>query len=307
MGNRTFVITVLALVALSVYLFISAPAPLPEQQRRAGVTLPIGQVFRIVEAENDAVRGLWTRDIVGAGKKVGLKFAEDWRERGVEAGPLPALFLRETAASLEKNPVQLSLYLGSDYPISAANLFKGVQLEKFRQIRASGEPQFFYDEDIQRHAAMFDDVALARPCVTCHNDHPDSPKQDWRLNDVMGATTWSYPQQAVDLEELLAILAALRNGFRDAYSAYLEKVATFAAPPEIGERWPGEGFYLPTVEAFMAEAGRRTSAQTLAAVMALAASAGEGAAEPAAGDAPAAAAAVTVTLRGTAPTLADGR
>ena len=129
MGSKPFFVTVLILVSLITYLAVSAPLPLLEKPH-VGAT--IQRVLSMAEAENDVVRTLWTREIVGAGKTVGLQFDEDWRERGVEAGPLPALFLRETAKSLEKSPVRLSLYLGSDFPIKTANSFKGKQREKFQ-------------------------------------------------------------------------------------------------------------------------------------------------------------------------------
>jgi hypothetical protein len=116
---------------------------------------------------------------------------------------------------------------------------------------------------------MFPDLAVAEACVTCHNEHPESPKRDWRLGDVMGATTWTYPSETVSLDELTTILAALRKGFRDAYSGYLEKAEGFSSPPAIGPHWPREGEYsLPTADDFMAEAGRRASPETLSALLA---------------------------------------
>lgn len=264
-ANRSFIVYVLILIALITYLFVSAPPSLPEA-KAAGATVPIERVFAIVEAENDVVRALWTQEIVAAGKTVGLKFDEDWREAGVEAGPLPALFLRETAKSLEKHPVQLSLFLGSDFPIREANRFAGLQMEKFQRIKATHEPEFFFEPSTRMHTAMFSDTALVEACIKCHNEHPQSPKNDWRLNEVMGATTWMYPVSKVTLEELMQILRALREGFREAYSAYLDKAKTFSAQPAIGERWPREGYYLPAVEVFLAEVAKRASHETLAAI-----------------------------------------
>ncbi len=267
MISKPFIMTVLILLTLSVYLFASAPAPLPEQ-RPTGERIPIAQVFDIVEAENDVVRALWTKEIVGAGKQVGLAFNEDWREENVQAGPLPALFLRETAVSLEKNPVRLSLYLGSDYPIKPANKFTAAQMEKFQGIRKTGEPQFFFEQDTGLHTAMFSDIAVVEACIDCHNKHKETPKSDWKLGDVMGATTWSYPEDAVTLDELMKILNALRQGFREAYTAYLGKVERFGKRPQIGDKWPREGFYLPTVDVFMGETVKRASGSTLASVLA---------------------------------------
>lgn len=256
-------LTVAALLALSVYLFASAPPPLPEARGEAVGQIPIEKVLETVAAENDAVRALYTAEIVGAGIKAGLKFDEHWREDTLEAGPLPALFLREAAQSLQRGPVPLALFLGSDFPITPANRFQGRQTEIFQRIRRTRAPEHFYEDDTGLHTAMFPDVARVQGCVDCHNQHPESPKTDWAMDDVMGAATWSYPKASVSEAEYLRIIAAVRASFRDAYGEYLEEATAFEAPPEVGERWPGEGYYLPSADAFMAEFARRSSAPTV--------------------------------------------
>lgn len=245
-----------------IYLFATRPVPLQAEQA-SGRTVPVETVFRVVAAENDAARKLWTADIVGAGAKVGLKFHEKWREPTMEAGPLPALFLREASTALQKTRVPLGLFLGSDFPIAQPNKFTGAQADHFAQLRKTGEPEFFNATDIGRFTAIFPDRAVAPGCVTCHNEHPNSPKTDWKLNDIMGATTWSYPKERVTLEELVQIVAALRASFGAAYDAYLVKVATFGKPPEIGDRWPADGYFIPSKRAFLAEFERRASPNTV--------------------------------------------
>lgn len=269
MANRSFWITLLSLACLGIYLFVSAPPPL-EDEKAAGASIPVAEMFVVLEAENDAVRAMWTKEIVAEGKKVGLKFDEHWRDPDMEAGPLPALFLRETAKSLEKNPVRLSLFLGSDYPINNANRFEGLQLERFQILRQIQQPQFFYMSDTRLYTGMFSDVAVSDACVECHNKHEQTPKRDWRLHDVMGATTWMYPAAAVSLEELVQVIAALHRGFDDAYGAYIKKVETFVNPPAVGDRWPSEGYFVPSPEVFAQEVLKRTASHTLAALAALA-------------------------------------
>jgi adenylate cyclase len=249
-------------VLAAIYLFATRPTPLQAEQA-SGRTVPVETVFRVVAAENDVARKLWTADIVGAGKKVGLKFDEKWRDPAMEAGPLPALFLRETSTALQRTRIPLGLFLGSDFPIVQSNLFSGIQADRFAQLRKTGEPEFFNAADIGRFTAIFADRAVAPGCVSCHNEHPESPKTDWKLNDIMGATTWSYPKERVSLEELVQIVGALRASFAAAYDAYLTKVATFAKPPEIGDRWPAEGYFIPSKRAFLAEFERRASPNTV--------------------------------------------
>ncbi len=266
MMRPLFVLSSLLLTALIVYLFVSAPPLLPEQAV-VDANIPVERVFSLVEAENDAARTLWTREIVGAGQKVDLSFSEDWREAGEEAGPLPALFLRETAKNLERDPVRLSLFLGSDAPINSANQFEGLQKTAFAAIRSSGEPQYFQMPDTGLYTAMFPDEAVTEACVTCHNDHEDSPRNDWKLHDVMGATTWAYPESRLTSDEMLGVLVALRWSIRTAYQAYLDKAATFSKPPEIGARWPRDGYYLPSAEVFMSALSESTGAASLDALL----------------------------------------
>jgi adenylate cyclase len=268
MNNHGFVTMSLVLVGVIVYLFVSAPPALPEEEAAAGKLIPIETVLAMVAAENDVVRSLYTREIVGAGPQVGLAFGEEWQKEGFEQGPLPALFLREAASSLEKSAVPMSLFLGSDFPISPSNYFTGEQAETFEELKASGAPQYFYDDDTGRYTAMFPDLASVEPCVVCHNQHPDSPKTDWVLDDVMGATTWTYPRKAVTADELVSILSAVRASFRTAYSAYLVRAEAFSQPPTIGDTWPRDGYYLPTADVFMAEFERRASDRTLATLVA---------------------------------------
>ncbi len=254
-------------LALIVYLFVSAPAPLPDQsQSTKGIQISSYQLFELLQQENDVVRELWTKEIVGQGKIQGFKFSEDWQEEGVEAGPLPALFLRGTALRLEKNPVPLSLFLGSDAPINKANKFDAIQNERFQIIKHDQKPQFFYSEDIERYTGMFPDIASVDPCVDCHNEHDDSQKTDWELLDVMGATTWLYPNEFLSLDEALSILAVLREKFRAVYAAYIVKAQNFSKRPEIANKWPKEGYYLPNTDEFMRvyeEKSSRSSLQLL--------------------------------------------
>jgi len=251
-------------IALIVYLFVSAPAPLPDRtEEQAGKQISSEQLFALLQQENNVIRKLWTKEILGAGKKQGLKFSEDWRDADIEAGPLPALFLRETASRLEKSPIPLSLFLGSDAPINKANAFDAVQHEKFQIIKKNREPQFFYAADIDRHIGMFPDIASVKPCIKCHNEHQDSPKDNWKLLDVMGATTWLYPKDAVNVDEALAVLSVLREKFREVYAAYLAKARHFSDPPQIAEKWPRDGYFLPTTEVFMDVFEMESSKNTL--------------------------------------------
>jgi hypothetical protein len=261
---RSLVVIVSFAAALAVYLFVNAPPPLAAAATPpAAGRIPIRTVFAMLNNENAAARALWTEEIVARGTAAGLSFDEHWRDDTVHAGPLPALFLRETARNLQRTPSRLELFLGSQHPLNAANQFTGEQANHFTALVNSHAPQYFVDAETGLQTAMFADVAVSEACASCHNEHANAPKTDWHVHDIMGATTWMFPDSSVTTEQALELVRTLRTSIRQAYASYLAKVATFPSRPRIGTSWPKDGFALPTEDVFMAELARRSSSTTL--------------------------------------------
>ena len=266
-NNQQFVIVTLILTMMIVYLFVTAPPPL-EDERKHGVQLPIEFVLRLANEENKIARKLYTKEIVQAGKKIGLKFQEEWQEKSVIAGMLPAQFLRETAIYLEKSPVRLGLYLGSDYPINKANLIEGLQATKFAKLKETKRDVFFDMPAVQTFVYMSPDIAVVKACVTCHNNHEESPKTNWKMNDVMGATTWLYPEKTISMTDALTLLSELRNGFRFSYQCFLNEVKQIPSSYVVGDKWPRDGHFVPGEDVFMKEFASRASVSTLTKLLA---------------------------------------
>jgi hypothetical protein len=141
--NRIDLYSILLLILAAIYLFISAPPPLKIAKQQYGQRIPVQTLFQIVAEENNKIRQQWTQDIVSDGQKTGLAFGEKWRKKGQEKGPLPALFLRDVAAYLEKSPIALSLFLGSDFPLNQTNKFKGVQDSAFQTLKRTKKINIF--------------------------------------------------------------------------------------------------------------------------------------------------------------------
>ena len=47
--------------------------------------------------------------------------------------------------------------------------------------------------DVEYFTAVYADTAVAPVCVSCHNDHKDTPKRDFKLGDVMGGVVIRIP------------------------------------------------------------------------------------------------------------------
>ena len=253
----------LSLGVVGVYLFVTAPPPLPDGSE-ASSTFPVETVLTMLAHENDVARTLYTKEIVGQAKPRGVEFREDWREPDVYAGPLPALFLRASAERVARSEHPLGLFLGSDMPIESSNRFDARHMEVFAEVRASREPRFFVDERTGLHTAMFPDFAGAPACVSCHNEHPDSPKTDWELGDVMGATTWTWPDATVPTDTALQLVATLRGAFAATYQEFLDDVTPLAGSPVVGAEWPRNAHALPDAGVFMGRVAETSSAESLA-------------------------------------------
>jgi len=269
MNRRIFYILLIGLiVSLNIYLFVSAPPPL-ESSVSVKKRFAINDIFEQLALENDATRTLYTKAIVGAGKKQGLSFDERWAEQDVHAGPLPALFLRGISNDISETEVPLDLFLGSDFPIESSNKFKGIQAEKFAQMRSDKKSKFFFDEITGKHIAMFPDYASAMPCVTCHNEHERTSKTDWVLGDIMGATTWAYPEDSLSTDDALKLIAAYRRGVKNTYLQYLKKfdATEIKSKPVIGNKWPSQGNFLPDYETFSDSVQKLVSPAILSTVL----------------------------------------
>jgi hypothetical protein len=57
----------------------------------------------------------------------------------------------------------------------------------------------FYKEEVlggtTYFTAVYPDKAISPACVSCHNGHKDSPRADFKLNDVMGGVVLRIPMQ----------------------------------------------------------------------------------------------------------------
>ena len=264
--NRAFNLVVIFLAVVGIYLFATAPPPLQDIESTTK-RIPIEFALEILNSENQVVRSIYTSEIVNEGKKRSLKFDENWQDEEVIAGPLPAQFLRETARNLERHRIQLGLYLGSDYAINKANLLEGNQLATFKLIKKDKKPRFFHVEDIDRFSYMFPDIAVAKPCIECHNKHPDSPKTDWKLDEVMGVTTWTYPRSHISIDEMIESINFFHLSVKAAYSNVINEISKMKNPPNIGNKWPKDGFHLPDADTFLQKVLEKTSRNTLLSII----------------------------------------
>jgi hypothetical protein len=121
--------------------------------------------------------------------------AENWQ--ATHSLPLPVQLLQETSEIAELTGPNVRYHLISQWPINKANApanefermaLKEVQIHPNRPASSTirgGEGHLF--------EAVYADVAVTTACVQCHNSHPNSPKSDFKIGDVMGGLVISFP------------------------------------------------------------------------------------------------------------------
>ncbi len=124
-----------------------------------------------------------------------LATKENWADS--KSIMLPAQFLLNTADLIQGGELGLSFWLISHFPINLqnrpANEFEARGLENvevhpirpFTQQTQVGHRKYFQ--------AIYADIASTPGCVNCHNNHPNSPKKDFKIGDVMGGITLNFP------------------------------------------------------------------------------------------------------------------
>jgi hypothetical protein len=154
------------------------------------------QVADYIHTVIQADRTIYTREVVNRlqNEQKVIKATEHFKEE--KTLPLPAQMLR-MGAQLSSEAGGLRYALISQWPINKANgaktEFEAAGLEALAT--DPGEPYRKYETVAGKRyfMALYPDKAVAPACVTCHNDHPESPRKDYKLGDVMGAVVIALP------------------------------------------------------------------------------------------------------------------
>jgi len=79
----------------------------------------------------------------------------------------------------------------STWPINKQNGPKTpIEQAALDALNRDADKPYYSEETLRdRHffTAVYADRAVSKACVACHNDHPDSPRHDFVLNQNMGA------------------------------------------------------------------------------------------------------------------------
>jgi signal transduction histidine kinase len=104
--------------------------------------------------------------------------------------PLPATFVREASEIAARREGGYAAHVISPWAINKNRGLKDqFHHEAFSALAVNPNQQLLSIDKVEDRAVMrvlMADVASAQSCVDCHNAHPESPKHDFKLHDLMG-------------------------------------------------------------------------------------------------------------------------
>jgi len=150
-------------------------------------------LFSVMEAD----RTVYTKLIIGrlAKDEKVIKASEHWKDE--KALVLPAQMFRYGAERVAEKGADFSYSLLSLWPVNKQNKPETDIEKEGLQFIADNPGQNFYGEetlgDTKYFTAIYPDIGVAPACISCHNDHKDTPKTDFKLGDVMGGVVIRIP------------------------------------------------------------------------------------------------------------------
>ena len=166
-----------------------------EEQAKGGITAQ--EMADALHAVMESDRTIYTRLVVNRlqNEEKVIKASEHWKDD--KALVLPAQMFRFGAEEVAKSKANFSYSLLSSWPVNKQNAPKTpVEKEGLEFIAKNPGKNFYADEKLggkKYFTAVYPDYAVAQACITCHNDHKDTPKKDFKMGDVMGAVVIRIP------------------------------------------------------------------------------------------------------------------
>ncbi|UCE75833.1 MAG: DUF3365 domain-containing protein [Gammaproteobacteria bacterium] len=150
----------------------------------------------------DSDRTIYTRKIVNrlVKKDKVIKASEHFEDD--KALVLPAQMFRFGSELVAKRAedmpdVNFSYSLQSLWPVNKQNAPKTEAEKAGLKYVADNKGQNYYTEETlggkKYFTAVYADTGVAPVCVSCHNEHKDSPRRDFKLGDVMGGVVIRIP------------------------------------------------------------------------------------------------------------------
>ena len=158
--------------------------------------IPPEKAADYIHAVIESHRAFYTTHVVERlEEQGGIKVDGEWRTHK-NTLPLPQQFVTESSNMFSKL-TGLRYRLISLWPINPKNRPRG-QTDKKGLEALLKQPEHPVTRTIQiddqtYFHAVYADLAVSQACVACHNAHPNSPKKDFQVGDVIGGLVIEFP------------------------------------------------------------------------------------------------------------------
>jgi hypothetical protein len=154
------------------------------------------KVADMLHAVIQADRAFYTVHVVERLQEMGVVVAsENWKTQ--KTLPLPVQFLEESARLSANSQAKISYRLISLWPINKQHGPKS-EFDQKGLWEVNQHPDRPYTETVMNgrdvyFQALYADKAISQACIGCHNAHPDSPRRNFQMKDVMGGIVIAIP------------------------------------------------------------------------------------------------------------------
>jgi PAS domain S-box-containing protein len=135
-------------------------------------------------------RSYYNQAIVTKITKSGNMKVDYNHESSPDTVPLPATTIHNLSDRLTKNQdIKINFFSDYPFPNRADRVLDDFQRNSMEYLRKNPK-EFYTKEDIINGKKVFrvaySDVLVSQNCVNCHNSRVDSPKTDWKIDEVRG-------------------------------------------------------------------------------------------------------------------------
>jgi len=189
-------------------LFLLIPSPAQSLEHGIPARLATDFIHSVIEAG----RTTYSKKVVEhLARQNALAASENWEQEDTLL--LPAQFLSMSSKISNSRGIGMKYRLMSLWPLNKHNSPRS-QNEKLGLEEVAKNPDKPFTWIVPREGrwyfeAIYPDIAVSETCVTCHNNHPNSPKTNFKKGDVMGGIIIDLPlgrrtEKNVDEKFLLA-------------------------------------------------------------------------------------------------------
>ncbi len=152
----------------------------------------------------NTIQSMYSSSVVARVQSHGVVANSDYKHNEGTI-PFPATFSIELAEALTNPKTGITTRLYSDFPFTTRknggphDEFESLALTTLRFAKDKEQPFARYEMVNGRYSYRYAKaIIMQQSCVDCHNTHPESPKKDWRVGDVRGVRTVTFPMDTAN-------------------------------------------------------------------------------------------------------------